>query len=317
MSLYLQRLLARTGGAPVPLAFGAPTPVSALASPLAEHDQRLGLPEFGGAALEEGLPPEPSASAGEGDRTVPKPFQVPRPQPRPVEAAPAPFPEADPPVPVEVLRQPPPAARGAGGDEPAPATVPREVDLSFPPPRPFDIAEDDFEPLPPAPPPLSSAEPEPAPGSESEAAALRLPVPDAAPAATAAAERAAQAGETAPESRSAPPQPREAQPAPRSPAERHDVETRASAGIEPEPMPAERPEQDRAEPFEAGPATPVARARVATEQVVVEVRDPVQSAPSGREGRSRAMPATAAAASMIGPLPVRRSAVTLYGMRRR
>ena len=315
MSVYLQRLLARAGGALAPAAFGAPTPAAAVTSPLVGYDQRLGLPEFDSVPPEEGAPAEATA-ATEGEGTAPNAFQPPQPQARPREAALPGTLDAAPPILVEILKEAPPARPDPGGPAPDPSPILPTPEPSFVPPRPFDIAIEDFVPVPP-PQPIGVAEPEPepGPGGESPAATFRIPPRDAEPSPRTETD-VAEAGEAARELLPSPVQVREAEPAWPDPHEPPDMVPRSSpAG--PEPIPAEPAPQDRPAPTVSEPASPAVPPQVTIEEVVIEVRDPVQPAAAGRGERPSAMPVTAAAASVIGPLPVRRSAITLYGMRRR
>jgi hypothetical protein len=55
---------------------------------------------------------------------------------------------------------------------------------------------------------------------------------------------------------------------------------------------------------------------VTIEQIVIDVHEPPQP-PAAQASKAGSAPLTAAAASVIGPLPVRRSTVSLFGMRRR
>ena len=139
MSVYLQRLLARVGGAPVPAAFGTLTPVAAFASPLAQHDQRLGLPEFDVPAGEgEGLD-EATASTIVGEVPAQPPAQARAPEPRRFEATAFALPDDDAPIGFARAAELPVAAPGPAPLDPLPPQVRHANPLSFQAPPLFDI----------------------------------------------------------------------------------------------------------------------------------------------------------------------------------
>lgn len=317
MSGYMQRLFSRAGIAPAPA--GAPTSVSSatpaarLVSPVAEADQRLNLPGFETApfeAMDEAAEADPSGWESPADAPSPRlrpagPVDVPylRPLPQPESREPA--------ARRDIVTMPEPVA-----PEPLPAPVAPRFDLT--PVAPVHIAE----PPPAAPvfarasPPL--AEPDRRPIAEivrvePQPVARAEPVPP----------------QPAPFAEAPMPQ----RPAPFSPVRPNVAEPQAEAAPRPAagplPLPQPRPaaEPARAEPapvFERtlplgkAPAAPQEapdpEPRVVIRELIVEINKP-QPASTAKPPVER--PRTAEAASLIGPLPVRRRSVGIFGMRRR
>jgi len=313
MSLHLQRLLARVGP-PAPGFALAMLPVTPVTSPLAEGDQRIGMPEFAGADLPLDAASE-ATTPGEG------------PAPRPA----APIPRQ----PQQARLVPPHATPEAIGNGPAVTVAPTPAaerpvtsamptahavsppDLAVPPDMPaalapllspFAIVPDDFEPAPrpvppvePLPQPVSAAPAEPVPMADTEARVLPSTV--------------------------APPMiVTEAVPL-RAPARAAGVETASVPQVAAEPThatatPALAPIASL--PAAAAPDTGTPRSVVIEEVVIDVVPPPAPAAPRDlpsqvrdQRGAPAATPLSAEAASIIGPLPVSRPFATLFGMRRR
>lgn len=316
MNAHLQRLLARVAPASPGLALGV-QPVNAVDSPLAESDQRIGLPEFSGiavpaeidlfpAALEGTQLPAPEETSKTPRVSPPRGPSLPdrpvpaTPQPTPVTisehaspAVQAPAPPAEAPSPPVARPEQPSAVSPRIGPEAAPAWRP-----------PFEIETNDFEPYPAAP-------PERAPGSEDERRSQAEPAPQ---------ERAEEAVPL--------PAPEPAEPLA---AEAHPIRPRvALVSSETVAPPEAAPAQDSRRiaaglPIPAGVEVeaPEPSRAVVIEEVVIDIVPPAlerpAAAPMQADGRagSRAMPLSAEAASVIGPLPMSRRQPTILGMRRR
>lgn len=324
VSSYLQRLLARVApGAGTALA-PASVPAAPLSSPLADHDQRLGLPDF----------EAPVPSVFEEPQVV-ESGQLPREKPTAAMAENLP---ADRPSKVVTRRgpdlrlvgQPPPeaaSARTSAERADRSAAVEISVQAPVPAPSPLDIRAADLEPI--APPLVDEIEP---PEGDPTVALPQVPEP-AANRATPLSD-ATEAVETKP---AAAPKDRiaervtplrdlvaEIEPAPRRtmtivPPDAADgaseVSPNALAAEAPEPAASERDLRAAALEEVRLPEQRTGRS-INIEQIIIDVHEPqptLTSNPSGRPGP----PATAAAASIIGPLPVRRSTISLFGMRRR
>ena len=321
MSTYLQRLFSRAAAPVAAPALSAAAPATRIASPVAERDQRLALPEFSAAVMSPDAWPE-----GIDDGATPETgFAPPRmPPARDIRETRV----------VELFRRdpaparetaPPPAARTA-----EPATAPAVAERDFALPR-------------------HAAEPVPSPAAESLAPREMFhdaDVPAAAPAPQPPAPMPRQRGET--ERPAERPELRRAErPAEPSLRQRPDLPGTV------EPAPAPRPAEEirpfvLPEPAVSLPATepaprPVTTAEPAARRVetTVEVERPpaetarepaaqpaVSPAPRAAENAaansapkpaapSAPRPLTAEAASVIGPLPIRRRTLSIFGMRRR
>jgi hypothetical protein len=324
MSGYLQRLLDRAPprAAPAPVA-AASRPASVLPagpslSPVALADQRLNDPSM----LDQlGLPPVVDSSFGENAE---EPSNAPAPALSPLHTGPGSHageparttpPQAAEPAPVRAELRPESSPEPAPEPAPRPSRrAPSEIDaFDLLPPEtesPPAHAQAVAEPTPPAEvaaPPVNpakaeiakrlevqalSAEPAPAqalPAQESRTPRIEVepPRPQPMPAPDAEAQPRAAAAQIEPAARSVdvepPPQ---RPPAPLPPA----LETRIA---EPETTQVLKPDKPR-----KGEAEPVQR-------------EPEKTAPT------RSAPRTAAAASIIGALPARPRALTLFGLRRR
>jgi hypothetical protein len=192
-------------------------------------------------------------------------------------------------------------------------------------PGPLDIAAEAFEParrdgsaqVDPAEEAKATPAPDPSPRAVTP---LRLELPETPGAPTAPS---AEPGAAEPSPRSRPlhlDEHRETVPSPAlvpvdlAPPPRQQLVPAEPAEPEFDPLPGEQ-EEPRSEPqpmpneARGGPAVSIG-------EIVIEVREPFQAVPAQAQ-RPSVAPSSAAAASLIGPLPVRRSAISLYGMRRR
>ncbi len=322
MSGYLQRLFNRAAAAPAP-ALPVASPANRIGSPIAERDQRLNLPEFGDAVITADVWPETPGPAEPVEPPTPAPSTVIRNvhETRIVDL----FPRA---VPTEPQPQ---------AEAPRPAAEPAIESVSF-----MEASE----------PPLRHA---PQPGAQTEPAPLRQRVADENGATEPA--RTAPVAEPAFVPDAAEPRLRpvaRAEPVPLAPD--HAAEFADRARETPRiPMPA--PEPDVGAPYRRGEpaivpepdriiarpvAVPAERTRPEPEPVRAPAPDPqAAGAPARAEPRhertgatSHAQqetqreerkvqsppaprPLTAEAASIIGPLPVRRRTPAIFGMRRR
>lgn len=326
MSAYLQRLLARTAPG-TGIALSPPSiPVAPLSSPLAAHDQRLGLPDLEPAVPSEFDQPQPDEKRLEtgGERRRPDDRKPPRkesadtrrripPELRLVGEAPYPPPKAG-------------APAKSGPDSPAP--MPASVDAPAFAPGPLDIAPVDLEPI------VESVEEETVlpiadkeDGSiEAPAPAPRAKMPLNLPGETDDSETRLDRGEPVEDARRSiefrpvtdiEPAARKRIPLP-EPYEIDDAadERPAPAVEESLPEPAERMRNHAAHDIEPRALELPAAPSVSIDQIVIDVHEPQQVPTAQAATRSGPLP-TAAAASIIGPLPVRRSTVGLFGMRRR
>ncbi len=328
MTGYLQRLLNRSQPASAPTASpGGDTsfakPAMPSRSPIAAADQRLHDPALAsligmtppGQPSDPDLPaPEASFEAAahrdssgpravtEHDAIAPANWQArrseERPSPTPREAATSDGPVAPSPTSADTSETAQPTAPAADSDEMQPAPAPvehplRRLDIDYPQPT----AE---APMQPTSPPLPTPRPLPLPDT------ARRPVPEFRP----VKERGSDTQNL--------PAPELAQPlasadSPPHPAERHQAsiaaETQHTADPPPlpapPPPPAPEPETIIIERTEPAPQV------VRTEQSVPEAKQPEPVE------RPRPQPKTAAAASLIGPLPQRMRVRTLFGVRRR
>jgi hypothetical protein len=325
MSGYLQRLLDRAppSAATAPAAVAASAPANALPagpslSPVALADQRLNDPALLGQL---GLPPVAESGFGEAAEdpvSTPTSLQNPRrngldfSSGEPTRSA---FPKATEPAPARADPRPQTTL------EPAPAPelragrrAPTEIDT-------FDLLPPETE----APPAQAHVLAEPAPPAKE-------PGPPASPAIVEVAER--------PEQRAAlaEPAPAHSTPEQESPTTQVEVEP-----PRPQPMPAAKAEAEprgvateieqaarivEVEPppqREPAPLPPVLETRISAPtptpapRTDVAAKQPPQANEHSRETSApiRGAPRTAAAASIIGPLPMRPRALTLFGLRRR
>lgn len=319
MSAYLQRLLARAApGAELGIA-SVSIPAAPLASPLALHDQRLGLPEFDAPVPSEVIDdpaadPVESAISIDAPRNDPVPgpkLRSPEPKQRPElrivndvqlpatkepstmkarEAAPKLEPEAE-----RLLR---PGPLDISADELKPATAPLHNDAPV-------VESEAAEPPPQRPQVQNPNKPEPGteraerriPELHSDATAER---PDVTQHEQAQAEAIRRPTKTLP----VPAQPQSHRELTPSPLDLEPVEQRLPTV----PHAPEPPAPCADEPVREGSIT--------IGEIVIDVHEP-QRAQVSEAGAVNQTPATAAAASVIGPLPVRHSAVSLFGMRRR
>jgi hypothetical protein len=298
-------------------------PAAALSSPLALYDQRLSLPAFEALSLAE--PGEyPASNPGERIDLEPGPRADPVPSRKPAEPSrrssaelrivtgesPASSPAKPPPAPMQT---PSKSARAVPAGTPAlkPGPLDIEAEALETARRPGDAHPDPTEVAKPMPARVALHEPSIALPHD------RLEEPEAAtdPSVEPAAED--------PPRRSAPLQFVEPQ---------KTVPARSLVPVEPSPL-ASQPvvsaqpvepvfdvHQDEREEAQREPAQmaiePQGGPAVSIGEIVIEVREPLQAVPARAQQTSIA-PSSAAAASLIGPLPVRRSAISLYGMRRR
>lgn len=314
MNAHLQRLLARV--APPSGHALAAQPVNAVSSPLAESDQRIGLPEFSALTVptEIALPSiDAEILPAPAPVETPKSPPVVRPRtaasseiPTPVALEPTTIDRAEPVLPLPVAppaasaEAPLPAVAQPRHPEPVPAAAEAESTPVWRPP--FEIESGDFEPyrIPPAlePEPEDSQRSEAEPAQQDRAAELAPPaVPEPARPQIVEARpvrpRIALVPDLAAPAEASPPQ-----------------ETRATT--------AELPAPADVEADTPGPAR-----AVIIEEVVIEIAPPAtprSAAPvleDERRAGARTMPLSADAASIIGPLPLSRRQPTVLGMRRR
>ena len=314
MNSHLQRLLARVAPSAPGLALGA-QPVNPVGSPLAETDQRIGLPEFSDMMV----PTEGELAAREPESIAPPPATrnpaaapgAPLPSPAPDDPAGA----APRPVPFEVSGSAPTVSLPVSPDfeapevrrpETAPGAPERPQDSAVATPvwqPPFEIGAEDFE------------RRAPDVGEEAAPAAPTRQAP-------AEASPALSAPDLAPLPLQAPPEPILAEARPLRP----HVEL-----VPPEPAPTAeaapalaRPalEVEPPVPPEAGDDAPDTRREIVIEEVVIDIVPPVQrmapaAAQGGEQGSGRTMPLSAEGTSIIGALPLSRRQPTVLGMRRR
>ncbi|MFI0848340.1 hypothetical protein [Mesorhizobium sp. IMUNJ 23232] len=320
MSSYLQRLFNR--GAPAPsLAMPglAIAPAARLASPLAEADQRLNLPGFVAPVDTADVAVEPAGAI------VPHAFLAPptshQPSidsPRPLPVAAVPSPEAATPVSVEAeLRADPRPAAGIAEPMAAPALA-NETGAATHPRAPAE--------------PVSLRAIEPAsPGQTRRALSIVPSAPEARTPQELAedpqprARVAVPAAEPAAPARALPQAAPEAQPAAKAitreafaPPRAEPAEAVVTPFARPRAEPVSRPLPDalaerrqRDVPQQASPTSPPKSAPPA------EANTSALPAASAPRPSPVVRPLTAEAASVIGPLPVRRRTVSIFGMRRR
>jgi hypothetical protein len=318
MNTHLQRLLARVAP-PFGGSVFAAQPVNPIASPLAESDQRIGLPEFSGLALPVGsMPAQDEPETGPvsmADHVAPRP-QVREPLVNTVEApeiAAPQLPRSEPPHQSSPLAWTEPAVvetpwQPAPQNQPSDAAAPpRTPDPAEPAWRPsFEIAPEDLRPI-----PVQTVDTAP----EEPASAMTTP------------------------DRSSPTQTREAEPAPAQHAEAEAQPVFEARPVRPavalvapetvsldEPVPASAkpaPAAEPAEPQALEIEEPSGARPVVIEELVIDVAPPPTArgapAPAVRSepGAQRSAPLSAEAASVIGPLPLSRRQPTILGMRRR
>lgn len=323
MSAYLQRLLGRAAPGGAIAAVPPSVPVAPLSSPLAAHDQRLGLPNFEAPVPSEFDEPkviEPVATSENRTQSSSGKLVAGEPSIR----APRPAPELrlvgerhDAPVDAEATPSP---------LEAAPVT-PTTIDTSAFAPGPLDIQPNDLEPIQVSVTAVAGqVEQERVDGpADAPEPVSRLASPLLVPAQSVDPEFPDVAAETndraqgAPEGGSAlPVEPASRQLVPIAPLLLDEAERQpAPIALTPDaPEPAEKRANRLSPAFELPAEEQAATQSVNIEQIVIDVHEPQQT--RAAEGlAARGPPATAAAASIIGPLPVRRSTVSLFGMRRR
>jgi hypothetical protein len=323
MSAYLQRLLGRAAPGAAFAAMPPSVPIASLSSPLAVHDQRLGLPDFEAPVPSEFDEPK----VGEAEPAIGG-----REQRRAGKAgAKDAFTGA---------HRSPPDLRLVGEKHDGQAetpTIARPVEglLTTPPrieasalmPGPLDIGASDLEPI-----QVPAANEENRVEQGQSATPLRAPAPAIdQPTPVPEFEQAIEADfsdfpvVTEDEGRKTP---EFDLPMPSEPAGRHTARIMPPDvdGTELVPWPIALP-SDAPEPDETGTtlrSTSLEQAdrnggeppSVNIEQIVIDVHE-AQQAQNDRQLAPRSPPVTAASASIIGPLPVRRSTVSLFGMRRR
>ncbi len=317
MSAHLQRLFARVAPVGASMTLPSAVPVAGLASPLAEADQRLGMPEFDGL-MDDGTWPAEAGAQMPITAEAKAPTSLYPAAPRGTSMSP----EVRPTKPRSLYSDRPPVLPMTAkhlDNDPAPA---RSI-LPMPSPV-FDIDASDFAPAPIVDSPLSAAMddapsvdptesgtgyPLPAPLAELE---VRTRVDRAMPRTVGRNGKVGRDFVIPPAIDRAPMTDAFALP---RPVDRGNMieqnRPAASPAWSPSAEPAFRPEED------LQPATET-RVEVVPIDPPRGVPEPARAEPAGEQTQSRpSQPLSAAAASRIGALPSRRSSVMLFGMRRR